>query len=89
MAGKQLTTREQDAVKQLNSIKLAAAAAARRMQALENYAETIHARTVQSCTARLVSTKENGIHALITDANGVTVEIAGGALAVAVAKNSE
>ena len=89
MAGKQLTTREQDAVKQLNSIKLAAAAAARRMQALENYAEAIHARTVHSCTARLVSTKENGIHELITDANGVTVEIAGGALAVAVAKNSE
>jgi hypothetical protein len=57
------------------------------MAALERDAEAIHTKTMLSCTARVLSTKERGIHALLTDGNGVTVEISGGELAVAVSKD--
>ena len=72
---------------ELTGVRKAAMSAGRRMQALERDAEAVHVKTLLSCTARVLSTKENGVHALITDAHGVTVEIAGGELAVAVSKD--
>jgi hypothetical protein len=80
-----LTVKETAAVETLNGIRKAAAAAGKRMQALEAQAEEIHARTMQTCTARIVSGPD-GVHALIRDSHGVTVEISGGNVALAVAK---
>jgi hypothetical protein len=70
----------------MTGVRKAAQAAGRRMAALEEQADAIHAKTLLSCTARVVSTQEGGVHALITDHHGVTMEIAGGEVAVAVAQ---
>jgi hypothetical protein len=77
----------QGKVNMRKGVRRAAIAASHRMTALERDAEAIHAKTLLNCTARVLSTKERGIHALLTDANGVTVEISGGELAVAVSKD--
>jgi hypothetical protein len=82
-ASKELITKAETG---LTGIHKAAMAAGRRMSALEEQAEALHAKTLLSCTARVVSTQQDGVHALITDHHGVTVEIAGGELAVAVAQ---
>lgn len=76
----------QKAMTELTGVRKAAVAAGRRMQALERQADEIHTRTMISCTARVVSTKEGGIHALITDQHGSTVELSGGSLAISVTK---
>jgi len=70
---------------ELTGIRRAAITAGHRMAALKRDAEAIHTKTLLTCTARVVSTPERGVHALLTDDNGVTVEISGGSVAVAVA----
>lgn len=70
----------------LTGVRRAAIAAGHRMAALEREAENIHVKTMLACTARVTSTPKHGVHALLVDDNGVTVEISGGAVAVAVAK---
>src|ERR1700730_3682749 len=70
---------------ELTGVRRAAITAGHRMAALERDAEAIHTKTLLSCTARVVSTQERGVHALITDDNGVTVEISGGDLMASVA----
>jgi hypothetical protein len=42
----------------LNGVRKAAIAASHRMAALEREAESIHTKTLLSCTARVVSTAE-------------------------------
>ena len=83
---KQLVIDTEGASHELTGVRKAAIAAAKRLSALEEQAEALHAKTLLSCTARVVSTKDGGIHALLTDAHGVTMEIAGGEVAVAVAQ---
>jgi hypothetical protein len=82
-ASKQLI---ETATRELTGIPKAALAAGHRMAALERAAEAIHARTVLSCSARVTSSQANGVHALITDAHGVVIEICGGELAAAISK---
>ena len=74
---------------ELTGVRRAAIAASHRMAALERAADEIHAKTLLSCSARVVSTQERGVHALITDDNGVTVEISGGSLMASVAKKED
>ena len=57
------------AARELSGVRKAAMAAGRRMSALEEQAEALHAKTLLSCTARIVSTPESGLHALLTDAH--------------------
>jgi hypothetical protein len=75
------------ATHELTGIRKAAMSAGRRMVALEEQAETLHAKTLLSCTARIISTPESGLHALLTDAC-VTIEISGGAVVAAVASSA-
>jgi hypothetical protein len=82
---KQLVIDTEGASHELTGVRKAAIAANHWMAALERQAEDVHAKTLLSCTARVVSTKEGGIHALITDDRGVTVEISGGELCAAIA----
>jgi hypothetical protein len=82
-ASKQLI---ETATRELTGIPKAALAAGHRMAALERAAEAIHAKTLLSCTARVTSSPEAGLHALLTDAHGVTIEISGGQLAAAISK---
>jgi hypothetical protein len=74
---------------ELTGVRRAAIAAGHRMAALESAADEIHAKTLLSCSARVASTPERGVHALITDDHGVTIEISGGALMAAVAKKED
>ena len=65
--------KSQDIVKaeaELTGVRKAAIAAGHRM--------AIHTRTLLSCTARFVSTKQDGVHALIVDDHAVAIEISGG-----------
>jgi hypothetical protein len=73
---------------ELTGVSKAAIAAGHRMMAPERDAESIHARTLLSCTARVTSTKGGGVHALLTDAFGTTLEISGGEVCAAVAPSS-
>jgi hypothetical protein len=73
--------KSQDIVKaeaELTDVRKAAIAAGHRMATLERDAEAIHTRTLLSCTARFVSTKQDGVHALIVDDHAVAIEISGG-----------
>jgi hypothetical protein len=82
-ASKQLI---ETATHELSGVRKAALAAGRRMQALELAAEAIHARTMTTCTARVTSTPESGLHALLVDGHGTVIEISGGQLAASIAK---
>jgi hypothetical protein len=75
------------ATHELTGVRKAALTAGRRMQALELAAEAIHEKTLLTCTARLTSTPEAGLHALLTDAHGTTIEISGGQLAASISKD--
>ena len=74
------------ATHELTGIRKAAMAAGRRMAALEQAADAIHARTMTTCTARVTSTPETGLHALLVDGHGTTIEISGGQLAATISK---